>query len=158
GSTPAWQHLEYNHAPTGRLFGPFTFEGKQWTCLNGTSRDSYAGTVFGLSVALDYLAKDVPALKSSVSNDLMAMADYAYKYYGLQPRPHGKVANPALGADDLNGPISPLFFPQAPIQRLHLLQTARHAAAVTHNTKQKLTYDALWAHEVTVTLATGQVH
>lgn len=155
---PIWQRLEYNHAPTGKLLGPFAFEGKNWHCLNSTSRDSYAGTVYGLSVALDFLAKDVPALKTSVANDLMAMADYAYKYYGLQPRPHGTVANPATGGNDLEGPISPLFFPQAPIQRLHLLQTARHAAKLTNNKVKSLKYDALWAHEVAVTLATGQVH
>ena len=156
--SPAWTDLRYNHAPTGRLFGPFTFEGHRWYCLNGTSRDSYAGTVFGLSVALDFLANaDQPELQTSVANDLMAMADYAYKYYGLQPRPHGMVANPLFGGNDLEGPISPLFFPQAPIQRLHLLQTARHAAAVTGNTAATRRYDLLWAHEVAVTIIPGQV-
>jgi hypothetical protein len=157
--TPEWKDLRYNHAPTGMLYGPFEFEGHRWYCLNGTSRDSYAGTVFGLSVALDFVATaENPALRRSVANDLMAMADYAYKYYGQQPRPHGTVANPVFGHNDLTGPISPLFFPQAPIQRLHLLQTARHAAGVTKNKLKKLRYDALWSHEVATTIATGQVH
>lgn len=157
--TPEWKGLPYNHAPTGMLLGPFSFEGHRWHCLNSTSRDSYMGTVFGLSVALDFLATtEHRVLQKSVANDLMAMADYAYKYYGLQPRPHGRVANPAFGHNDLEGPLSPLFFPQAPIQRLHLLQTARHAAKVTGNKLKALRYDALWNHEVAATIATGQVH
>jgi len=157
--SPKYTDLRYNHAPTGKLLGPFAFEGHSWYCLNDTSRDSYAGTVFGLSVALDFLATaEHPALRTSVANDLMALADYAYKYYGQQPRPHGKVANPLFGHNDLEGPISPLFFPQAPIQRLHLLQTARHAAKVTGNAAATRKYDALWAHEVAVTLVPGQVH
>ena len=56
--SPLYKDLRYNHAPTGMLYGPFDFEGHRWYCLNGTSRDSYAGTVFGLSVALDFLATE----------------------------------------------------------------------------------------------------
>ena len=148
--------LRLNHAGHNNLFGPFRWEdGRDYYCLGGTSRDSYAGTIFGLAVALDFLATDENAsLRTLLAADLMAMADYAIKYAWFQPRPHGMISNPAFGGNDLEGPISPLFI-QVPLHRMHLLQTARHAAQVVGDVSAKARYDVLWASEVAASISTG---
>ena len=52
-----WGDVRVNgHAQ--RLVGPLKWNGKDWYCVGATSRDSYAGTIHGLSVALDFLADD----------------------------------------------------------------------------------------------------
>jgi hypothetical protein len=148
--------LRLNHGGHHNLFGPFRWEdGRDYYCLGGTSRDSYAGTIFGLAVALDFLATDENAeLRTMLAADLMAMTDYAVKYLWFQPRPHGMISNPAFDGNDLEGPISPLFI-QVPLHRMHLLQTARHAAEVVGNAEAKARYDLLWSEEVAASLPTG---
>jgi hypothetical protein len=132
-------------------------DGSEWHCLGGTSRDSYAGTIFGLSVALDFLATDENAdLRETLAADLMAMTDYAAKYLWFQPRPHGMVANPLFGHNDLDGPISPLFI-QVPLHKLHLLQTARHASHVIGDEAAAQRYEVLWLEEVANTVGTGSL-
>jgi hypothetical protein len=86
----------------------------------------------------------------------MAITDYAVKYLWFQPRPHGTVANPVFGHNDLQGPISPLFI-QVPLHRLHLLQTARHAANVIGHADGKRRYELLWQEEVANTVGTGSL-
>jgi hypothetical protein len=154
---PAWQGLQSIYAATGELWGPFHWEdGRDWYCLAATSRDSYAGTLFGLGVALDFLGTaENRHIRDLLAHDLMTMTDYAAKYLWFQPRPHGKVANPVT-SNDLRGPISPLFI-QVPLHRLHLVQLARHAAAVVGDAAAKLRYDALWDEEVANTVATGSL-
>lgn len=140
-----------------RLVGPLRWKGEDWFCVGATSRDSYAGTIHGLAVALDFLADGANRdLRTTLANDLMAMADYAIKYAWFQPRPHGEVANPALGHNDLDGPVSPLFI-QVPLHRLHLLQTARHAARVVRDVDAAQRYDLLWEEEVANTTRTGSL-
>jgi len=153
---PQFTDVRFNYEGNNRLRGPFPWEdGRDWYCVGATSRDSYAGTIFGLSVALDYLATDEnPELRATLAHDLMAMADYAIKYLWFQPRPHGMVANPVFGNNDLDGPISPLFI-QVPLHRLHLLQTARHAAKVIGDTAAARRYDLLWLEEFATAVASG---
>lgn len=151
---PAFADVRVNYAGHHRLRGPWPWEdGQDWYCIGGTSRDSYAGTIFGLSVALDFL--DDPELQELLADDLMAMTDYAVKYLWWQPRPHGRVVNP-IEDNDLDGPVSPLFT-HVSLHRLHLLQTARHAAEVIGDTEAALRYDALWAKEVAVSVASGDL-
>lgn len=153
-----WADVRINYTGHYRLIGPLAWEdGRDWYCLGGTSRDSYAGTIYGLSVALDFLATDEnPELRASLAHDLMAMTDYAVKYLWFQPRPHGMVANPLFGHNDLDGPVSPLFI-QVPLHRLHLLQTARHAAKVVGDAQAALRYDLLWEEEVANTTRSGSL-
>lgn len=154
---PAYADVRVNYTGHYRHIGPLQWEGREWHCLGGTSRDSYAGTIFGLAVALDYLATDENAdLRKTLAADLMAMTDYAAKYLWFQPRPHGMVANPLFDHNDLDGPISPLFI-QVPLHRLHLLQTARHASHVIGDEEAAQRYEVLWAEEVANTVGTGSL-
>jgi hypothetical protein len=127
---------------------------EEWWCMGATSRDSYAGTLFGLAVAMDLLGAEDPELRTMLAADLMAMTDYAAKYLWNQPRPHGMIANPVLDQNDLEGPISPLFI-QVPLHKLHLIQTARHAANLIGDDDAALRYEALWQAEVAVSVANG---
>jgi hypothetical protein len=141
-----------NHG--NRFVGPLQWEGEPWWCVGATSRDSYAGSIHGMSVALDYLATDNNAdLRDMLARDLMAMTDYAVKYAWFQPRPHGDVAVPGMH-NDLDGPISPLFI-QVPLHRLHLLQTARHAAKLIGDTAASERYEQLWLTEVANSVKSG---
>jgi hypothetical protein len=151
-----WGDVRVNgHAQ--RLVGPLQWEGEDWYCIGATSRDSYAGTIHGLAVALDFLADDTNLdLRSMLARDLMAMTDYAVKYAWFQPRPHGEFANPVFGNNDLDGFISPLFI-QVPLHRLHLLQTARHAAKVIGDVAAAQRYDLLWEEEVANTTKSGSL-
>jgi hypothetical protein len=155
---PPYSDLRQNFTGHPELIGPFAWDdGRDWYCVGSTSRDSYMGTLFGLGVALDFLATDEnPGLRATLAHDLMALTDYAVKYLWFQPRPHGRVANPVFGHNDLTGPISPLFI-QVPIARLHLLQNARHAAAVTGDAAASQRYEVLWAEEVANTVGTGSL-
>ena len=155
---PAYADVRVNYTGHYRHIGPLQWEDRsQWHCLGGTSRDSYAGTIFGLAVALDYLATDENAdLRKTLAADLMAMTDYAAKYFWFQPRPHGTVANPLLGHNDLDGPISPLFI-QVPLHKLHLLQTARHASHAIGDEAAAQRYELLWLEEVANTVGTGSL-
>ncbi len=148
-----WGDVRINgHAQ--RLVGPLTWNGEEWWCIGATSRDSYAGTIHGLAVALDYLANDENTdLRQLIARDLMAMTDYAVKYAWFQPRPHGDVAIPGVH-NDLDSPLSPLFI-QVPLHRLHLLQTARHAAALIHDVAASERYELLWKEEVANTTKSG---
>lgn len=154
---PAYTDIRYNYAPTPYVIGPLRWEdGRNWYCVQNTSRDSYMGTIFGLAVALDYLAtEENPELRATLAHDLMAMTDYALKYLWNQPRPHGRVANP-ITDNDLNGPFSPLFI-QVPLHRLHMLQTARHAANLIGHAEGKQRYEVLWLEEVANTVGTGSL-
>jgi hypothetical protein len=143
-----------NYSTHHNLIGPLAWDGRQWFCLGATSRDSYAGTLFGLGVALDFLGDEDEAARATVAHDLMAMADYAVKYLWNQPRPHGMIANPALGHNDLEGPVSPLFI-QVPLARLHLLQNARHAAHLIGDDAAAARYDLLWEEEVASSVTSG---
>jgi hypothetical protein len=149
-----WFDVRRNYAPDNpSLFGPLLWDdGKKYWCLAANSRDSYAGTWFGLATALD-LAGDDPHVKATVAGDLLAMADYATKYLWTQPRPHGRISNPVTG-NDLRGPISPMWA-QVPLHQLGMLQVARHAAALTGDTVRSLKYEAMYAAESAAYIATG---
>jgi hypothetical protein len=151
-----WGDVRVNgHAQ--RLVGPLKWNGEDWYCIGATSRDSYAGTIHGLAVALDFLADGANKdLRTTLAHDLIAMTDYAVKYAWFQPRPHGEVANPVFGNNDLDGPISPLFI-QVPLHRLHLLQTARHAAKVIGDAEAAQRYNLLWEEEIANTTTSGSL-
>ena len=151
-----WADVRKNYPDNPVLFGPFPFDdGKKYWCLAATSRDTYAGTWFGLATALDMVADD-PHVKATVAGDLLAMADYATKYLWTQPRPHGRVANVVTGGDDLHGPFSPMFA-QVPLHQLGILQVARHAAAVTGDTVRSLKYEAMYDAESAAYIASGSL-
>jgi len=151
-----WFDVRKNYPTNPVLFGPFTYDdGKKYWCLSATSRDTYAGTWFGLATALD-MAQDDAHIRTAVADSLLAMADYATKYLWTQPRPHGRVANVATGGDDLHGPVSPMF-DQVPLHQLAMLQVARHAAAVVGDTVRSAKYEAMYAAESAAFIASGSL-
>jgi len=153
-ASPEYSDVRYNYGDLA--LGPFAWEdGRNWWCIGNTSRDSYMGTIFGLSVALEIFGTDAhPALRDSLAHDLMAMTDYAVKYGWNQPRPHGQVANPVLGHNDLEGPISPLFI-QVPLHRLTLVQVARQSARAIGDADALQRYDLLWQEELANAVYSG---
>lgn len=155
-SAPRWRDLRNNFEGLEELIGPIPWEdGRNWYCVGSTSRDSYAGTIFGLSVAFDFFGGPENAeLKAMAGHDLMAMTDYAAKYLWFQVRPHGKIANPVFGHNDLTGPVSPLFI-QVPLPRLHLVATARHAAKTLGLAEPLRRYEVLRASELAASVLSG---
>jgi len=152
GVTPYYKDVRRNHDGHPGLRGPWTWtDGNKYYCVQNTSRDSYAGTYFGLSIALDFLGAENGELRSLLAADIRAMTDYALKYLWFQPRPHGTVANPAMGDNDLNGPVSPLFH-QVALHRMNMLQTAMRAAELTGDSTGQLTYQALLKAETAAAL------
>ncbi|MFA5787226.1 MAG: hypothetical protein WDA71_09665 [Actinomycetota bacterium] len=147
--------LNVGRTPGDRLYGPLPWDdGKEYYCLDATSRDAYAGTTFGLVTALDFVAGDDPEMRDMIGNDLMRMTDYTLKYLWNTPRPHGKVVIPEVfGGNDLDNFISPLFV-YTPMASFNMLQVARHAAKVMGTPLQQARYEALWTEEVAAKGAT----
>jgi hypothetical protein len=133
----------------GGLVGPLAWDdGKQYYCLDNTSRDAYAGTTFGLATAFDLVGGDDPALQTMIGRDLMTLAGFAQKYLWNTPRPHGSVVLPlAFGGNDLSNFISPLFV-YTPMAQMNLAQVARHAAHVVGTPVDQAKWEAVWALEL----------
>ena len=125
-----------------RVFGPFTWEGKEYFCEDGTSRDAYAGTIFGLLVAFDLYSRDNPAMRTQIRDDVVTLSNFALKYLWTTPRPHGQISIPIdsnhdeepcsqinelldICGHDFENFWSPLFA-YTPTAQMELTQAARH--------------------------------
>lgn len=84
-----------------RIFGPFRWDdgldngiqdGVDYYCKTAPSRDSYAGTLYGLPYADDLVGKDDPALREQIRGDVLVLAGRLVKYGFSFPRPHGNVS------------------------------------------------------------------
>ncbi|MCU1673957.1 MAG: hypothetical protein JWN77_2070 [Frankiales bacterium] len=139
-----------------RIFGPFRWEdGVDYYCETAPSRDSYAGTLYGLLYAYDLVGKDDPALSAQIRGDVLVLAGRLVKYGWSFPRPHGNVSVPkapvpvpvtGFNGHDFDNFWSPYFMQQVPSARLNVTQSARHVAA-GGTPEEKAFWDAVWAEE-----------
>ena len=139
-----------------RIFGPFRWEdGVDYYCETAPSRDSYAGTLYGLTHAYDLVGKDFPELREQLRGDVLVLAGRLVKYGWSFPRPHGNVSSPVdlrivpvvgQSGHDFDNFISPAFMQQVPSARLNVAQSARHVAQ-DGTAEQKAFWDAVWAEE-----------
>ncbi|MFA5787617.1 MAG: hypothetical protein WDA71_11680 [Actinomycetota bacterium] len=151
---PSGLHMSSNK----RVFGPW-----QWTndagvpanlqmpettyvCETAPSRDTYAGTTFGMLTAFDLVSADDPAMRAMIASDVQILANFLVKNGWTYPRPHGNVSLPPFG-HDFDNFVSPLF-PQVPLARLNMIQAARHVAEETATAIDKLKWEAVWAEEL----------
>jgi hypothetical protein len=146
-------------SPNKRVFGPFPWEdGKQYYCETAPSRDTYAGTTFGLLTAFDLVGPDDPALQAMIRADVITLADFLVRHGWSYPRPHGNVNIPVgeqkiggqkvpLTGHDFDGVVSPLFV-YVPMARLNMTQAARHVAAVAGSDVEAATWEAVWHEEL----------
>ncbi len=134
-------------ARNGRVFGPWRWEdGRDYICETAPSRDTYAGTTFGLLTAFDLVAKDHPAMAAQIRDDILTLAGFLVKYGWTYPRPHGNVSLPPFG-HDFDNFVSPLFV-YVPMARLNMAQAARHVAAVNGSASDQTKWNAVYAEEL----------
>ncbi len=153
---PWWQTWDLPHGP--RVFGPLAWEdGKSYYCEDGTSRDAYAGTTFGLLTAFDLVSGDDPAMRRQIKEDISAMTSYTLTYAWTTPRPHGNLSLPPEELEDVSpidifghdfeNFISPMFV-TVPLARLNMALAALHVNRKAGTAQQKLTWQAVWAEEL----------
>jgi hypothetical protein len=137
------------------VYGPLLWDpdgdgvGRTYDCEDGTSRDTYAGTTFGLVTAFDLFGEALgPAeaggttLHRQIGEDLMLLTDFLVRHGWSTPRPHSKVST----RNDLSSFYSPLFL-YTPGAKVHMAQVARHVADEMGSLAQRAEFDALWAGE-----------
>jgi hypothetical protein len=121
-------------------------DGKRYFCETAPSRDTYAGTTFGLLTAFDLVGPDDPELRQQIGADVLTLANFLLKYGWNFPRPHGNISAPPNG-HDFDNFASPLFT-YVPMARLNLTLAARHVAAIVGPADQATKWDAVWAEEL----------
>ena len=147
-----------------RVFGPFYWDdGKdngiqdkvEYYCETAPSRDSYAGTLYGLLYAYDLVGKDDPELRAQIRGDVLVLAGRLVKYGWSFPRPHGNISSPVdtrivpvVGGNghDFDNFISPTFMQQVPSARLNVAQSAWHVSREGTD-QEKAFWDAVWTEE-----------
>lgn len=150
-----------------RVFGPFPWRNEDGTtteyyCEDGTSRDAYAGTIFGLLAAFDLVGRDQPQMRHRIRDDIVTLVNFAVKYYWNTPRPHGRISLPIptgpggvpcslLPASpcghDFENFVSPLFVLQ-PIHRMNMAQAARHVVHADPGRDDAAKWDEIWTVEL----------
>jgi hypothetical protein len=127
-----------------RVVGPFRWEdGQDYWCEGSPSRDTYAGTTFGMLTAFDLVSVDDPAMRTMLRDDLVKMGDFLLKYGWNFPRPWGYVSP----QHDFDGAVSPLFV-YVPMARLNLTNAVRHVADRVGDATTKAKWDGVWAEEL----------
>ena len=148
-------------SPNARVFGPFRWEdGRDYLCETAPSRDTYAGTLFGLVTAFDLVGPDDPAMQRLIADDVRTLGEFLLRNGWTFPRPHGNVnipvgkqTNPLTGqpvpltGHDFDGPLSPLFV-YVPSARLNMAQSVRHVTRVAGPAAAALRWEAVWAAEL----------
>ena len=147
-----------------RVFGPFYWDdGRdngiqdkvEYYCETAPSRDSYAGTLYGLLYAYDLVGKDDPELRAQIRGDVLVLAGRLVKYGWSFPRPHGNISTPVdtrivpvVGGNghDFDNFMSPTFMQQVPSARLNVAQSAWHVSR-EGTAQEKAFWDAVWAEE-----------
>lgn len=110
--------------PDDRVVGPLRWkDGHDYWCNGSPSRDTYAGTIFGLITAFDLVGPDDAALRKLIARNVLTMADFLLKWAWTYPRPWGHIAV----EHDFDNFISPLFVYE-PLARLNMTVAARHVA------------------------------
>jgi hypothetical protein len=150
-----------------RVFGPLPWPSADspnrvdYFCENGTSRDAYAGTTFGLMTAFDLVSIDDPAMRRQLRDDMVTLTDFAVRYLWTTPRPHGRISLPiplledfeecTFCGHDFENFISPLFI-QVPLARLNMANMARHVTEKAPGRPDATKWQAVYAEEVATTL------
>lgn len=133
--------------PNKRVFGPFPWEdGKEYVCETAPSRDTYAGTTFGLLAAFDLVSGDDPQMRDQIRSDIITLTRFLVKYGWNYPRPHGNISAPPNG-HDFDNFASPLFV-YVPMARLNMAQAARHVAADSPDPAEAAQWEAVWTEEL----------
>lgn len=133
--------------PNGRVFGPWMWEdGVEYICETAPSRDTYAGTTFGLLAAFDLVATDDPSMRALIRDDILTLAGFLVKYGWNYPRPHGNISAPPTG-HDFDNFVSPLFV-YVPLARLNMAQAARHVANSAGDDAARSKWNAIWTEEL----------
>jgi len=134
--------------------GPFRWDGNgrparltqppgDYVCEASTTRDAYAGTLFGLLAAFDLVAADDPEVQDLIRDDVLAMADFLLAHGWSYPHPHGEVST----GDVHDNVVTPLMV-ISPAYRLLLSLAAKHVAEVAGPAEQALKWQAVWAEEL----------
>lgn len=147
-----------------RVYGPLDWQNKdgtitQYFCENGTSRDAYAGTTFGLLTAFDLVSEDDPTMRAQIRDDIITLVDFTVKYYWSTPRPHGRISLPlglpnppcSICGHDFENFISPLFV-QVPMARLNMAKAAQHVANAAPGRHDVAKWEAVYAEELATQL------
>jgi hypothetical protein len=166
-ATHTWTNLQPDpDGPDGpftgnrRVFGPLDWQNEdgtttQYYCENGTSRDAYAGTTFGLLTAFDLVSEDDPKMREQIRDDIISLVDFTVKYYWSTPRPHGRIFLPlglpndpcSICGHDFENFISPLFV-QVPMARLNMAKAAQHVANAAPGRDDVAKWEAVYAEEL----------
>ncbi len=152
-----------------RVFGPLSWKQPngqivKYYCEDGTSRDAYAGTTFGLLTAFDLVSRDDSGMRRQIRDDLVTLTNFAFKYLWNTPRPHGRISIP-LGTNQNESPcsevnaiarvcghdfenfMSPLFV-ITPLARLNMAQAASHVTSAAPGRADTAKWQAVFASEV----------
>ena len=116
-----------------------------YVCEAATTRDCYAGTLFGLLTAFDLVSADDPALRSVIRDDVLAIADYLLNHGWSWVRPDGNVTVP-FGNEQDNF-IDPLMV-LSPTYRLGVTQAALHVAQAAGPATEATKWQAVWTEEM----------
>jgi hypothetical protein len=140
---PSWQ-IDQGTNRDGDIIGPLTWDdGLNYYAKAKTTRDQYAGIVFGLATAFDLVGPDDPALQAQLRDDIILLSDYLLR--------HGWwVVYPQSSRTSSNPSADPLFI-ITPSARLHMAQTARRAAAVAGSLAEVAKWEAVWNEEIATT-------
>ena len=118
-------------------------DGKTYNCETSPSRDTYAGLIFGLLTAFDFVSVDDNAMRKQIRTDLLAMGNFLWKYAWNYPRPHGYVSI----EHDFNGFFSPLFV-YTPEARLNVANAVKHVVSKGGSSSDQTKWNAIWDEEL----------
>lgn len=116
-----------------------------YVCEASTTRDAYAGTLFGLMTAFDLVSPDDEAVRSLIRDDVLAIADFLLKNGWSYTHPHGDVVVPFFG-DLYDNFLTPTMV-LSPTYRLGVTQAARHVANVAGPAEAAARWNAVWVEE-----------
>jgi hypothetical protein len=166
--TPNSEGLPAPYTNKRRVFGPFRWPNPdsptEYFCEDGTSRDAYAGTIFGLLVAFDLYSSDDPTLRTQIRNDIVTLSNFAFKYLWNTPRPHGRVSIPIdsnhdgetcsainqlidICGHDFENFFSPLFL-ITPTAQMEMTQAAHHVTTKWPGHPDTLKWQVIFAEEL----------
>src|SRR5256714_14275625 len=77
---PSWQQ-DQSATREGETIGPLAWDdGTNYYAKAYTTRDQYAGIVFGLMAAFDLIGPDDPALQAQLRDDIILLTDYLLRH------------------------------------------------------------------------------
>lgn len=135
-----WHWTNPDHRPA-RL----TLPQVDYQCETSTTRDNYAGTLFGMLTAFDLVGPDDPQVRALIRDDLLRIADFLLAHGWSYARPSGRVALPPSGDLESNF-VTPLMV-ISPTYRLGVSQAALHVADVAGPTAEAVKWQAVYAEE-----------